>query len=404
MKNKLYITTSTFPRFKNDTIPNFVFKLARDLAQSFDLTVFAPYSKGSKSNENMEGVTVNRYKYLPFNLGTLTSGGGILPNLKKSKLYFLQVPFFLLGQFWFLIKKINRSDNNVIFAHWIIPQGIIAVLYKKLINNKVKILVTSHGGDIFSFDNYFGNLLKKFVLNNVDAITVVSNAIKNKVMELGYKKEIFVFPMGIDTTMFSPEKYDSSIKEKYNIDSHFLLFVGRIVEKKGLIYLLKAMPAILSEFPKTKLLVIGDGPEKENLESLSKQLNIQNNVLFLGAIQHNLLPSYFATADIFIGPSIIAKSGDREGFGLVFAEAMSSGTIVIATNLKAVQDIVNKDTGFIVEQKNPTAISDSVIKLLKNKNKLDKMKLNARNHIVKNYDSKIVKNNYEKVIKRLFKK
>jgi glycosyltransferase involved in cell wall biosynthesis len=303
-----------------------------------------------------------------------------------------------------LIKTIDKKDNNVIHAHWIIPQGFIAVIYKRLINNKVKIIVTSHGGDIFSFDNFFGNIIKKFVLKHTDEVTAVSNAIKNKIHTIGYKKEISVFPMGIDTNKFNPNKFNQSIKKQLNIENYFLLFVGRIVEKKGLVFLIKAMPQILQSFPKVKLVVIGDGPEKDSLFKLCNKLNILENVIFLGAIPHNKLPSYYATADIFIGPSVIAKSGDREGFGLVFAEAMSSETVVIATNLPAIQDIVNKNTGFIVEQKNPHAIATTVVNILKNKSRLEKMKKNGRMHIVSNYDISIVNNNYKKLIEKVFSK
>jgi len=85
------------------------------------------------------------------------------------------------------------------------------------------------------------------------------------------------------------------------------------------------------------------------------------NIIFTGSISNNELPRYYATADIFIGPSIIAKGGDREGLGLTFVESMGSGTITIGTDLPAIADVIQHGkTGFIVKQKKPNEIAQTV--------------------------------------------
>ena len=256
------------------------------------------------------------------------------------------------------LKKINADIVHIHNFSQFVP-------VIRFFNKNIKILLTSHGADAFTFDNIIGNFIKKFTLQHIDGLTVVSNAIKDKVKEIGYNKEIGVYPMGVDTDLFNPGKKDLTIRENLNIPGDFLLFVGRLSEKKGLKYLLEAMLDVVKEFPLISLVIIGDGPLKSDLTEVTKKSGITANVIFLGPLPHEKLPSFFATADIFIGPSITARSGDSEGFGLVFAEAMSSGTIVLASDVSAIKDIVkDNETGFIVKQKNSRELSEKILYLL----------------------------------------
>lgn len=401
-KIKVLVTATTFPRWANDPQPPFVQILSKRLAEFFSVAVLCPYAKGAKEFEENAGFSIYRYKYLPFGLGTLAYDGGIVPKLKQNKLNYLQVPSFILMQFVKVLQLVKLLSIEVIHAHWIIPQGLIAVIYKTFINSKVKILVTSHGGDILGFRGIVGTVLKRFVLRRIDRLTVVSNALRDEAVKYGCTCDIQVSPMGIDTRTFSPDRSDASIRSEYGIIGPFLLFVGRLVEKKGVEYLIRAMPKVLASQPSTKLLIVGDGPLKKQLEELTNGLQLQEGIIFAGSKPHEQLPSYFASADIFIGPSIVAESGDSEGFGLVFAEAMSCGTPVIASDLPAVRDIViDGKTGFLVRQKDSTQIAERIIDVLSTVDALDLMRTTARDHIVKNFEWDIVTQNYVKLIEEM---
>lgn len=394
-KNKLLVTTSTFWRWKGDVAPSFVYDLSKRLAKDFDVWVLAPHSSGAAVSEQFNGLTIFRYKYY-FNKYQHLGEKAILPNLRKNPWLWLQVPSFLVAQL-FAIKKIVKKHNiHIIHAHWIIPQGIIAVLYKLFFNRNVKIVVTSHGGDIFGLRFWPMPVLKKWILNNVDSMTVVSKAIKDEVLALGINKNlpIDVVPMGVDLSLFSPEHFNESIKKKYSINGPFLLFVGRLSEKKGIEYLIRAMPSILLDFPETKLLIIGGGEKEFDLKSLSGKLNLMDkSVIFIGAIPNDNLPQYYATADIFINPSY------SEGFGLVFVEAIGSGTFTIGTDLPAISDIIEEGkTGFIVKQKDSEQIAEKVKFILSNKSKLMNTKKKAREIIIKKFDWDIISKKYIKIL------
>jgi glycosyltransferase involved in cell wall biosynthesis len=399
---KVLVAATTFPRWKDDTQPPFVFELSRRLASYFDITVLAPHAKGAALDEEMENLIVHRYRYLPFSLGTLAYDGGIAPKLKKNRLNYFQVPFFVLFQFFSLVRLVLLKKIDVIHAHWIIPQGLTAVLCKLLRKRDIKVLATSHGGDILGFRGNLSSKIKKFVLNHVDCLTVVSHALREEAIKYGCSCPIHVSPMGVDTKTFNPGRCDDSIRKEYGIDGPFLLFVGRLAEKKGLEYLIRAMPQVLNEYSSAKLLVIGDGQLRQNLESLAAELNLGDSVIFAGSKPHDQLPKYFASADIFIGPSIVAKGGDSEGFGLVFAEAMSCGTPVIASDLPAIRDIVRDgETGFLVQQKDSAHIGERIVDVLKDNRILEMMNIAARKHIVKNFDWEIVTDNYAKLIEEM---
>jgi len=160
-EKNILVFTSTFPTFiEGDATPPFVYELSKRLAQKegFHIVVLTPFRKGSKVFEERDGLRIYRFKY-GF---TSLCEGGILPNLKKNKFLFFQVPFFLFFAFVNLAKIVKKEKIDIIHAHWIIPQGFISVLYKKLFRKKeLKIICTSHGSDLFGLQNPFMKKIKK---------------------------------------------------------------------------------------------------------------------------------------------------------------------------------------------------------------------------------------------------
>jgi glycosyltransferase involved in cell wall biosynthesis len=397
---KILITASTFPRWPNDTEPPFVYELAKRLGSEFEVHVLAPWTRGAKKFENIDGLRVWRFQYLPTIFGSLAYEGGILPKLKRNKLYYLQVPFFLLFQMVALHKIIKKEQIGVVNAHWIIPQGLVAVVYKNFIDRNVRVLLTVHGGDAYGMQSGLGNCLKRYVINYVDKIAVVSKALKDEVLKYVRKdKSVVVCPMGVDVDKFHPDRYDASLKASIRIEGPFLLFVGRLAEKKGVKYLISAIPEVLKAYPGAKLVIIGDGPLRKSLEQLVVDTGLAGHVVFLGGMAQEILPKYFATADIFIGPSVTARGGDREGYGLVFAEAMSSGTCVLATNIPAIADIVrDQETGFIVPEKSPESIATAILYILRDHKMAEKVKKNGRASILLKASWSVVTSRYTQLL------
>jgi len=395
-KPKILVITSSYPKFKGDVNGNFVYELSVRLIHDFDIFVLAPEYNGSLSFEIIDGIKIYRHKQFFLKNIELAYGSDILAKTRKNYFYLFIIPFYIFYQFISLSRIIKKEKIQLIHAHWLIPQALIAVLYKNYINSNIKIICTAHGADINSFNNVIGNWLKKYTIKRLDEFTVVSNALKSKVIEIGYTKKVFVFPMGVDTNLFAPSKKDEKIRKKYNISGYFLLFVGGLIERKGIRYLIQAMPLIISKFTDAKLVVIGEGNLKHEMIKLARTLNISENILFLGFLPHDELPAYFATADIFILPSL------SEGFGLVVSEAISSGTLTIASNLRPINDIIIENkTGFYLDSNNPVGISKKIIEVIEKQDHFTNLRSAGREHIKNNFDWGIVSRNYKGLLNKL---
>jgi len=399
---RILVTATTFPRHMQDTEPAFVFNLSKALAEKgFALVVLVPHHFGAKRFEIMGGLEVYRFPYFyPSKLQKLCYEGGILPNIKKSLLAKIQVPFLVISEFFYIRKIIKKQKIDLVHAHWIVPQGFISAIIKKFY--KIPYIATAHAGDIFPLRARFLRFFGKIALENSDSCTANSTYTKGALLGVSKIKHIEIIPMGVDLKNFNKNKKNKKLREIYRIKGPFLLSVGRLAEKKGIKYLVKAMPLILESFPGAKLIVVGDGPERKGLEDLVAGLNLRKNIIFTGKIPENELPEYYATADVFIGPSIVTKSGDTEGLGVVFLEAIASGTIAVGSNVGGIPDIIKDNkTGVLVEQKNPKQLAEKIIFILKNPNLKKQLVKNAQAHINRNYSWDVVAKKFERIYLKL---
>jgi glycosyltransferase involved in cell wall biosynthesis len=180
------------------------------------------------------------------------------------------------------------------------------------------------------------------------------------------------------------------------------LFVGRLVEKKGLRYLIGALPLILKRHPRVCLRVAGDGPEKKNLKIQCAKLGISDHVHFLGAVKNELLPALYQTSDVVVFPSIIADDGDREGFGLVVVEALGCECATVVTDLPAMQDIIiDGKTGLVVPQKNIQQLAEKIIALLDDPEMSRLVGKEGKEYVTKRYDWEIIARQYSALIESI---
>jgi glycosyltransferase involved in cell wall biosynthesis len=200
--------------------------------------------------------------------------------------------------------------------------------------------------------------LKKFVLNNCENLTVVSNSMKVAVMEMGCTCQVDILPMGTDLdTKFVP---DYKKQEPKNI-----IFVGRLIAQKGVSFLLQSFPEVVKVHPDVTLHIIGHGPELISLKKLAKDLGIERNVIFVGGIPYDDITSYLQSSSVAVFPYCRNKQDSEEGFGLVIIEALGCGCAVIASRQTAIMEIIKeKQTGLLINEGDPAGISHAILKLL----------------------------------------
>lgn len=392
-RKRLLVVTSTFPRWEDDDDPPFVFELCNRLKTDYSIHVLTPHFPGAKTEENFGGIHVKRFRYFFEPLERLAYHGGILAKLKKNPFLYGLLPFFFIGELLALINCLRHHRFNLIHAHWLIPQGLAALLACRLIKSYPPLLCTSHGGDLFGLQGTLLNKLKRLILTHSTAVTVVSRAMLDEVSKIyaNYKK-VHVIPMGVDLqSRFVPSK-----KKKQNIP---LLFVGRLVKKKGVRYLIDSLPLILEKHPQVCLLIAGDGPEKGNLNKLITKLGVGDHVRFLGAVKNKHLPALYQASDVVVFPSVIADDGDMEGFGLVLVEALGCECATVTTDLPAMQDIIiNGKTGLVVPQKNIQELAEKINCLLDDQELRRSLGREGRRFVLKNYDWNIIAQQYSELI------
>ncbi|MDL2124887.1 MAG: glycosyltransferase [Deltaproteobacteria bacterium] len=390
-RKRLLVLTSTFPRWKDDTDPPFVYELCLRLKKHYDIHVLAPHYPGSAIEEKLAGLQVTRFRYFFEPWERLAYQGGISDNLKQNPWLYGQVPLFFLAEFFALIRLLNRQRLDLIHAHWLIPQGLIPLLARLFLKSVPPLLCTSHGSDLFGLQDKLMNRIKRIVILKSDALTVVSRSMRKEVTRLGANHEsVHVIPMGTDLkNRFVPPE------TRQNKGS--LLFVGRLVEKKGLRYLIDALPLILKKHPQTSLRIAGDGPEKGTLQSQSKRLGISDHVRFLGAVKNESLPALYQESNVVVFPSV-----DREGFGLVLVEALGCECATVVTDLPAMKDIIiDGKTGFVVPQKNVQKLAEKIVSLLDDPEMSRSVGKEGRRFVVERYDWDEIARQYAALIESI---
>lgn len=357
-----------------------MFELCRRLADRFEILVLAPHTKGAQLHEFMDGIEIRRFRYSFTKWEQLAYAGGILSNLKLNRLRYFLLPSFIVSQLVFLYEILRRERIDVIHAHWLIPQGLTAAVLSVLVKRMPPILCTSHGGDILGLNGWLVFRIKRWTLSQIQFLTVVSQVILEQVRTLGSRSpKAAVIPMGVDTKTFTP----SSTRR----DSYRLLFVGRLVEKKGLSYLIAALPIILKQYPLVRLDIVGSGPEEFRLREQVAQLNIAQAVHFHGAIHNSSIPEFYRRSTLLMMPSIITSKGDQEGLGLVLAEALACECPVVASDLPGVRDVImHRHTGLLVTERDSTAIARAVIELISKPELRMNLARKGRMHVIEKFD------------------
>lgn len=357
---KILVLTSTYSRWPDDTEPRFVDNLCQTLASRHTVHVLAPHAPGAQTEEQLDGIRVFRFRYWPGRFESLAYGGGILPNLRQNPLRLIQVPFFLVAQ-WLAILRLCRGGNyDIVHAHWIIPQGVSAVLARPFSRRRTPLVLTSHGGDLFALRGNLLTLLKRRVTRASDALTVVSDSMKarSEALRLQPPGHIRTIPMGVDTrcTFLPPER---------TADRHGILFVGRLVDKKGIEYLLRAMPGVAARHPGTRLSIVGDGPLRPGLEALCRTLGVGHMVHFEGSVANRDVPAFLKTAAIAVFPSVVTDKGDQEGTPVAIMEALACGCAAVVSDYPGAREIIaDGRTGLLVPQRSPEALCEAIVALL----------------------------------------
>jgi glycosyltransferase involved in cell wall biosynthesis len=401
-KLKVCLLTSSYPRSNSDTAGVFIRYLAETLTdRGVKVLVLAPAdAKGATTTE--QNVTVHRFQYLPVSLQRLAYGSGMPANLRLKPWLWLQVPFYFAAMTWSLSQTIRRERPDVIHAHWILPQGLIAVLARLLC--RIPVITTAHGTDAFGLKNKFARRLKMFVLGKSDAWTANSAATAGAIEDEETLPPPRIIPMGIDVEFFA--RGGDSLRRELGENKFLVLFVGRLVENKGCRDLLRALSLLPPELgAMTMLWIVGDGYERANLQQYTKALAISDKVRFWGTIANHLLPDFYAAADLFVAPSFPTKAGDAEGQNVALLEAAAARVCALATRAGGIGEFVQDGvTGVLVDPGAPPELARAMEKLLSDAPLRARLAENALKEVTHRYEWRQIAAEFEHLYRQIVKR
>ena len=298
-----------------------------------------------------------------------------------------------------LVDVAMHEKLDFLHVHYAIPHASAALSAKQILASKdinLPIITTLHGTDItlLGKDKSFKSVIE-FAINNSDAVTAVSQSLRKDTLDsFNIQKEIQVVPNFIDSNLYK-YKIDEDLRRSFvSKEEKLIIHISNFRKVKRVQDVLKVFAKIREKIP-SKLLLIGDGPERLEMEQLCRNLNLCESIRFIGKLK--AVEKILSVSDLFLLPSA------TESFGLVALEAMASKVPVISSNSGGLPEVnIDGKTGFLLDVKDVNAMAEKAIYLLKNQKLLEEFKQNAYVHAM-GFDLPNILPLYEKIYEELSK-
>lgn len=307
--------------------------------------------------------------------------------------------FYSWKAFWFSRKLIKKNNYDLSHAFFTVPCGALSWYFK--LAYKLPYLISLRGSDVPGYSERFDKLYKflmpliKSIWKRADKVIANSQGLAELAKKSYPQKKIAVIANGVDTKKFNPQKFLNN-----NSADKFSLVCGtRITPRKGFIYLINALEKLQKKGEKVYLEIIGEGDQKELLEKMVREKNLNKQVKFLGVVDHEEIPSILSRADVFVSPSL------NEGMANAMLEALAMGLPLIATDIGGTKELIKDgENGLIVKTKNVIDLADKIAWLKNNPAERKRMGIMGRQRAEKMSWDKIAdkyKMVYDKIVTAL---
>ncbi|HIK07178.1 MAG TPA: glycosyltransferase family 4 protein [Trichormus sp. M33_DOE_039] len=359
----ILVVTSVYPMTADGNHGSFVREaILRLQATGAKFTVFAPAYEASESHV-LDGVKVYRFRYCPKRFENLVRDGAPT-KLQRQPLYLLAAVLYIFLGMLQLFWVCCQEKPNLLQIHWPFPHGLMALPASILLG--IPMVFSFHGAELM-LANKFGFVahILRWLLPLTKGVTANSSFTQGLIRKI-YYGNVTVIPYGLTI------KPKPSIKRlPGNVPQ--LLFVGRLDERKGLRYLLAALPLVLAKYP-VRLRIVGKGILEHEIKLQCHLMGLNEVVDFLGFVSKEELADEYAGCDIFVLPAIVDSKGDTEGLGIVMIEALAHQKPVVASAVGGIVDVIHSGiTGLLVPEKDAEALAQAILSLLSNPMKAEKM-------------------------------
>jgi glycosyltransferase involved in cell wall biosynthesis len=380
-KKHILVITSVYPRSLTDRYGCFLQEFILNLQPTgLKFTVFAPAFKGCQ-NQLLNGVKVYRFRYCPKKFEDLThgeesKGARGSTKVQKNPLYLLVAALYIFLGSWQLFWVCYQEKPDLLHVHWPFPHGLMAFPASKLLN--IPMIFSFYGAELSLIRKFpFVKSILRWLMPKSLGITAISSYTKDLAQKI-YNCSITVIPYGLTI-----EAKPSKVRLPEELPK--ILCVGNMFERKGMKYLLEAMPLVLAKQP-AQLRIVGKGEQEQALKAQCKALELDDNVKFLGFVSNETLAQEYASCDFFVLPSIVDSQGDTEGQGVPVIEALAHSKPVVGSAVGGIVDAIQSgETGLLVPEKDPQALAEAILTLLSNPEEAKEMGNRGLKDVQKRY-------------------
>jgi glycosyltransferase involved in cell wall biosynthesis len=357
---KVLYLVSAYARDPSDVITPWMVETIRRLRPlGVEVEVLAPSYRGLKT-QTVEGVRVHRFRYAPRPWETLTHDQTAPDRIRERPAFMGLVPGYVASGSLAAARLARSGEFSVIHAFWPLPHGVIGLAAKRA--SGVPLVSTFFGVELTWMEKelpFLSPVLRRIVRGS-DAVTAISTYTAERLRRQVPGADPAIIPFGATV-----EPLAELPAPRTDPGAPFeLLFVGRLVERKGVHLLLDAL-ASLPAARRVVLRVVGDGPERARLQAQAERLELDARVVFHGFVTQDELKARIATCDAFVLPAVVDAKGDTEGLGVVLLEAMGYGKPTIASAAGGIVDIVRDGrNGFLVPPGDAPALADAISRMM----------------------------------------
>lgn len=375
-KFRLAVFNTQPPQLYFGGVERRIIETAKRLQNEVDVTVYSGTKAGFKKPEIIDGAK-------------------LVPCYSTDVLFPLDNWFFNRS----VTKKASNIDTDIYETHLASGYGLSKALIKQ--GNKKPLLHTIHGVLADEYEqareneyqtfrsrtaNYFMRYLAKLERETAKKSTLVVTISKYSLEKIRQyydvdATKIRIVPNGVDSEKFKPTNNVDATKRQFKLgNAPCVLYVGGLIPRKGLPFLVEAAKKIVKVYRETKFIVVGEGPLKNQLQSSINAANLSDNFNFLGSVKEGMLSALYDCADAFVLPST------QEGQGIVLLEAQASAKPVVAFDVGGVNEtVLNGETGFLVKRGSTDGLADALLKLISDKALREKIGANGRRFVTENF-------------------
>jgi glycosyltransferase involved in cell wall biosynthesis len=354
----LHIVTA-FPRYEGDPIAPWLVELLHRLrARGHEIEVLASSYRGL-GDQTYHGIPVRRFRYFPARWERLTHEETAPDRMRRSPLYAVMPLFFLACGMLRAWRLARRKPYDVVHVHWPMPMVLLGWAARRA--HRMPMVTTFYGIELRWVQSrlpFLRWLIRWAAKESAQAVAISTYTARE--LRMFTEVPIEVIPYTADLAPPSAPPRDARDAERS------ILFVGRLIERKGVRHAIRALAGVRHNVA-ARLVVIGDGPDRAQLEQLARDEGVAKHVEFRGRVSDEELRLAYAAADVFVLPSVLDARKDTEGLGVVLLEAMNYGVPVVASDIGGITDIVRDGrTGLLVSPGDEAALAEAITRVLQN--------------------------------------